>query len=92
MNETINQLRKAYKQKDEILKKLADIEKNDPIYTIDKLFHWEYDEEYGMEWKQLKDDLEKLYRKIHLLEECLGIGVFMTHRGLAIVTLKEEGE
>ncbi len=91
MNETANQLRKAYKQKDEIVKRIADIEKNDPEYTINK-FYWVYDEEHGMEWKQLQDDLEKLYRKIHLLEECLGIGVFMTPRGLAIVTLKEEGE
>ena len=87
--EMTEKLKGLYKEREQIRSQLNKIEEEDQAYKYNK-YHWEYDKVHGGEWKSLQDKLSLITRIIILYEESLGIGLFMTPRGLCLVTLKEE--
>lgn len=85
----VDKLRSLYTKRDEINSRIHEIEQEDNNYIFNP-FHYRYDEKYGKEWNKLHHMQSTIYYNISLLEHKLGIGVFMTDRGLQIVTLKEK--
>lgn len=83
----VDKLRSLYTKRNEINNRIHEIEQADNNY-ISNPFYYRYDEKYGKEWNKLLHMQSTIYNNISLLEHKLGIGVFMTDRGLKIVTLK----
>lgn len=81
-------LRSLYTKRDEINKRIHEIQHEDNNY-IHNSYHYKYDSVYGEEWIKLHHQLLVIQDNITMLEHNLGIGLFMTDKGLAIVTLKD---
>lgn len=80
-------LRSLYNKRDEIKKRIDEIQQEDNNY-IHNFYHYEYDSAHGEEWIKLHRLLSAIQDNIAILEHNLGIGLVMTDKGLAIVTLK----
>lgn len=80
-------LRILYNKKDEVLSEINRIEESDPNYTYNK-FYYEYDAVNGIRWNHLQHLLNAIMDNIFYMEHKVGVGVFNTSKGLAVVTLK----
>ena len=88
MNADIEKLRILYNKKDEILSEIHMIEESDPNYIYNK-FYYKYDAVNGIRGSPLQHLLNAIMTNIFYMERKVGVGVFNTPNGLAVVTLKK---
>lgn len=80
-------LRSVYTKRDEIKKRIHEIQQKDNNYIYNS-YYYNYDSVHGEEWIKLHHSLCAIQDNITMFEHNLGIGLVMTNKGLAIVTLK----
>lgn len=86
-SDSIQKLKELYKIKDSLVQRKNEITELDTVYKVNPE-HYLYDEKYGKEYKELDNRLYLIRKQIALIEDYIGVGVFMTDRGIMICTLK----